>query len=134
MDRLFTFLTFRLNTKRAMERLNARTSNFFPRAIGKTASAARLRPASRFMRETAKRIVFGERYTTAASFGRSCRYEHDAISTRRASSSRLQQARKRIPVSRGYPLRIFHEPPIQIVRANRIRVDIACVHSQASDA
>src|ERR1700694_1893999 len=53
---------------------------------------------------------------------------------RRTSPAGVHQTRKRVPFSRGHTLRLFHKPAVQIIRANEIWVDIACVHSQASGA
>src|SRR5260370_41710938 len=71
------------------------------------------------------------RCTTPAWSERFCRYDHDFVPTRRTSPSRLHEARERVSFPCGYALWLLHEPPVQMLRANRIGIGIPCIYSQA---
>src|SRR5260370_42374530 len=84
------------------------------------------------MREPGTLTASVVRCTTPACFGRFCQYDNDSIPARRASPSRLYEARGRVSFPCGHALRLLHKPPVQIVCANRIGIGVACVYSQAS--
>src|SRR6266568_7245038 len=132
MARPSTFPTFRSSTKRRRAGSRERTWNFSPGTTGKKGFAARPRRVSRSTPGPKTRTAFVAPSGTPVSFARFFRYEHHRIPARRASSSRLYEARKRVPFLGRYALRVLHKPPIQILCPNGIGVRIPCLHSQGS--
>src|SRR5271169_3603957 len=125
------FQTFKLNTKPVSVPSRSKTWNSFPATTGKQIFGAKPQQVSKSMRGVPTRTACVARCMTPAWFARSCRYDHDRIPTRRASSSWLHEARERVPFPCSHPLWLLHKPSVQKLCANGIGIGVPCLHPQA---